>query len=148
MLTLHFRAFHTLSPSVFSLVCLASQRNSWYYISTSFFCKPLFDNFFIFFTLSANFLYYSLFYLIFNAFSLLFCLFTRWIPLHMHIYVKRNLFLSFKCNFTPNYIVHLYNLDKTYLFVLYKFRKICFYRLDFSQKCVIIVYVKRYSFDI
>ena len=53
MLTLHFRAFYTLSPSVFSLVCLASQRNSWYYISTSLFCKPLFDNFFIFFTLSA-----------------------------------------------------------------------------------------------
>ena len=59
-----------------------------------------------------------------------------------------NMFLSFKCNFTPNYIVHLYNWDKTYLFILYKFRKICFYRLDFSQKCVIIVYVKRYSFDI
>ena len=44
---------NTLSPSVFSLVCLASQRNSWYYISTSSFCNPLFDNFFIFFTLSA-----------------------------------------------------------------------------------------------
>ena len=54
MLTLHFRAFHTLSPFVFSLVCLASQRNSWYYISTSLFCKPFFHNFFIFFTLSAN----------------------------------------------------------------------------------------------
>ena len=65
---------NTLSPFVFSLVCLASQRNSWYYISTSLFCKPLFYNFFIFFTLSANFPYYSFFYLIFNAFSLLFCL--------------------------------------------------------------------------
>ena len=37
--------FHRLC---FSLVCRASQRNSWYYISTSRFCKPLFDNFFIF----------------------------------------------------------------------------------------------------
>ena len=52
---------------------------------------------------------------------------------------------------TPNLgssIVFLYNLERPYLFTLYKFRKICFYRLDFSQKCVIIVYVKRYSFDI
>nr|DAZ61303.1 MAG TPA: hypothetical protein [Caudoviricetes sp.] len=45
-------------------------------------------------------------------------------------------------------IVFLYNLERPYLFTLYKFRKICFYRLDFSQKYVIIVYVKRYSFDI
>lgn len=45
-------------------------------------------------------------------------------------------------------IVFLYNLERPYLFTLYKFRKICFYRLDFSQKCVIIVYVKRYSFGI
>ena len=109
-----------------------------------------------FLTIFLSFLHYrQIFYII--LYSILFLM-----PFHYYsafytlnpssytyiLYAKRNLFLSFKCNFTPNYIVHLYNWDKTYLFILYKFRKICFYRLDFSQKCVIIVYVKRYSFDI